>query len=155
MDSKKAFERWATVELLGQEGETFNDVVNRISKEAVSKQAPLSHWSFINLNWDEVLGPPEPLPPAPRYKWKDPETKNRIRRPRTNVSRETSRLESVVEPMLEEVVEPEIDIIPVNPAGDEGTPFVMTPGMKMALFTKRQEQRAMKILLGKEHDGKD
>jgi hypothetical protein len=150
-----SFERWATVELLGREGETFDDVINRISKESISTKTPLSHWSFINLNWDEIVGPPEPLPPAPRYIWKDPETKNRNRKPRTNVSRETSHLVSVVQTKVEEVVEPEIDIIPVELAGDEGTPILMTPGMKMALFTKRQEQRAMKILLGKEHHGKD
>jgi hypothetical protein len=150
MDMDKIFHQWATVELLGKKGENYADVVKRISKEALSESRPTPGWSFTLLRWDEILDPPQPPPSAPRYVWKDPKVKNTIRKPRkphTNVSRETLPNVSVVEPKIEK--------IPVKPAGDEGTPNVMARGMEMALFTKRQEERAMQILLGKEYDGKD
>jgi hypothetical protein len=153
MDLDTIFQQWATVELLGKEGETYADVVKRISKEALSESRPTPGWSFTLLRWDEILDPGEPLPSPPRYVWKNPEVKNTVRKPRkprtprTNVSRETLSSVSVVEPKIEK--------IPVEEAGNEGTPIVMTREINMALFTKRQEELAMKILLGKEYDGKD
>jgi len=150
-----SFERWATVELLGQEGETFDDVINRISKEAISKPIPMSHGSFINIDWDAIVIPPKPLPSSTRYIWKDSRAKTLNQRLRTNPSGNLGHFVSVAAPSIEQIIQPEVDVIPAQVAGDEGTPIVMTRGIEMALFTKRQEQRAMDILLGKEHDGKD
>jgi hypothetical protein len=153
MDMDKIFHQWATVELLGKEGENYADVVKRISKEALSESRPTPGWSFTLLRWDEILDRPESPPSPPRYVWKDPAVKNTIRKPRKprkprrNVSRETLTIMSVVED--------KIDKVPVDKAGDEGTPIVMTRAMEVALMTKRQEELAMKILLGKEYDGKD
>lgn len=155
MDMDKAFQRWATVELLGREGETFDDVINRISKEAISKPVPMSHGSFINIDWNAIVVPPKPPASSTRYIWKNARAKNLNQQQQTNVLGQSSHLVSVVKPTIEEVIQPEVDIIPVNPAGDEGTPILMTRGIEMALFTMRQEERAMKMLLGKEHDGKD
>lgn len=153
MDMDTIFQQWATVELLGKEGETYADVVKRISAEALPQSSPTPGFSFTLLRWDEILDRGEPSPPPPRYVWKDPKVKNTIRKPRkprerrTNVSRETLTIVSVVED--------KIDKVPVEKTGDEGTPILMTPKMEIALMTKRQEELAMKILLGKEYDGKD
>ncbi len=149
MDRNEAFARWAAVELLGRVGETYEDVVNRISAEGISKRRSTPGWSFIPLDWDGLLDPPEPLPSAPRYVWKDPTVKNTIRKPRkarSNVSRETLSSVSKVKRIIKR--------IPGEWTWNDGTPIVVNRE-EIALMTKRQEELAMRILLGKEYDGKD
>lgn len=144
MDNR-TFERWATVELFGKEGENYEQVIARISLELLPASNPLEDWSFVPLDINAIRNEQQPPPPppfaAPRYVWKDPAVKNRKRKPRTNVSRETSRSVSVVAPRVKRIHSEWL--------WNDGTPIVVNREEIKAL-TERQKARAMEILLGKE-----
>lgn len=145
MDNQDLFSRWATVEMFGKKGETYEQVVSRISAERVSHPVNLQNWSFASLDWCEPVEPAEPSSGEAEYRWKKPrelESTRQARKRATKVSRETSRSVSVVKTKIKEV--------PVKKAGDEGKPLVESRADAIALFTRRQEELAMQILLGKE-----